>query len=369
MGKSGEPAALREVSPALSRNCDPSGGNAPMESQDTSQSHPPDPCADRMGRHSLPGSAVRPAYASTQGSAVFGRSPLDDRKTSPVASHRFVSPLVLVLGIALAVTQLLPAQEIGGKAPKRIVSLSPSNTEILFAVGAGQEVVGVTTNDDYPEAVSSIAKVGPFDDINIERVVALEPDLVFASNIQIARVVPALRRLGLRVLVVDPATVDGVLAAIDTVGSAVGRKKAASSLVTSLRSQLDSLAAKTAGLTHPRVFWELSPDLWTAGPGSYVDDLIRLAGGVNIVGRAKAPWLQISSEAVVAADPQVVILSDAGYGASPESVARRPGWSSIAAVKSGRVIPVLNEDIVSRPGPRVVEALKWVAKVLHPGAF
>ncbi len=230
-------------------------------------------------------------------------------------------------------------------------------------------MVGVTANDDFPPEVVSIPKVGGFDDVSIERVVALKPDLVLASNIHISRVVPALRRLGIRVLVVDPQTVDQVLDAIVAVGDAVGRHEAAYALAARLRKDIEAIHHRTAALPHPRVFWELSPDLWTAGPGSYIDDLIRIAGGQNIAADAPAPWIQVSNEAIVAKDPQVVILSDQGYGASPESVAARPGWRSVSAVRAQNIFPVENEDVLSRPGPRVLEALRWVARTIHPGEF
>ncbi|HUX13554.1 MAG TPA: helical backbone metal receptor, partial [Spirochaetia bacterium] len=224
-------------------------------------------------------------------------------------------------------------------------------------------------NDDFPSEVVSIPKVGGFDNVSIEQVVALKPDLVLASNIHISSVVPALRRLGIRVLVVDPQTVNQVLDAIVVVGDSVGRHEVAYALAAKLRKEIEAIRQRTAVMSHPRVFWELSPDLWTAGPGSYIDDLIRIAGGRNVAGNARAPWIQISNESIVAENPQIVILSDQGYGASPETVAARPGWNAVSAVTSHRIVPVANEDVVSRPGPRVLDALLWVARTIHPGDF
>ena len=251
----------------------------------------------------------------------------------------------------------------------RVVSLEPSNTEIVCALGACGELVAVTSDDNYPPSVKSLPKVGSFGSIDLERVVAVQPQLVLAGLGEAARVAPALKSLGIPVLIVEPTDLDGIYRSILQIGAALGRKSAADALVGEIRQQVATVVAKVSGLPKRRVFWELSSSLWTAGPGSYIDELIALAGGVNIAASAGAPWLQLSDEEVIAKNPQVIFLADEGFGANPATIAQRPGWASLRAVRDGRVIPVSNIDLVSRPGPRVAQALRYIAEEIHPEAF
>ncbi len=255
--------------------------------------------------------------------------------------------------------------------PQAIVSLAPSNTEILFALGLGDRVVGVTEFCNYPPEAQEKPKVGGFSDVNTEKVVELAPDLILATSLHLSEVVPALEKLGLTVVVIDPPDVPAVLEGIKLVGKITGREEEAKALTAAMRKRIDAVAKAVEGREKPRVFWELSSDLWTAGPGSFINDLIERAGGENIAAEAEAPWVQLSSEAIVAADPEVIFLADHPFGESAETVAARPGWSEISAVVNDRIIELSQEeiDITSRPGPRIVDALEMVAKVLHPDAF
>lgn len=257
----------------------------------------------------------------------------------------------------------------GLQAATRIVSLAPSNTEIVYALGAGADLVADTTSGTYPPQAAALPKVGGFGSVSIERIVSFRPDLVLAGPLDEATTVPALRNLGLKVLVIDPHDLAGIYASITEIGRAVGREAEAATLVATIERQVASVVEQVRGLPRPRVYWELSGDLWTAGPGSFIDQLIRLAGGTNIAESARRPWLQLSDEAIIAENPQVIFLADGGPGITSESVATRPGWSNLAAVRAHRVIVVKNLDLVSRPGPRVGEALRYIAGVLHPRAF
>lgn len=253
--------------------------------------------------------------------------------------------------------------------PQAIVSLAPSNTEILYALGLGDKVVGVTEYCNYPPEAAEKPKVGGFSDVDTEKVTELAPDLILVANIHVTEVVPALEKLGLTVVVIDPPDIPGVLEGIRLVGKITGQEEQAESLTAGLQERIDAVAKAVEGREKPRVFWELSSDLWTAGPGSFINDLIVRAGGENIAAGAEAPWAQLSNEAIIDADPQVIFLADHPYGETVESVAARPGWGQISALVNGRIIEVEDTDIFSRPGPRVVDALELAARALHPDAF
>lgn len=253
--------------------------------------------------------------------------------------------------------------------PKAIVSLAPSITEILYALGLEDKVAGVTEFCNYPPEAQTKPKVGGFADVSIEKLLALNPDLVLVSSIHIAQVLPELEKLGLTAVVIDAHDLPQVLDSILLVGKMTGKEKEAKALVAEMQKRMDAVVKAVEGKKKPKVFWELSSDLWTVGPGSFVHDIIVRAGGENIA--TGQPYLQLTSEAVISADPEVIILADHPYGETAETVAKRPGWNKITAVKEGRIIELTQEqtDIVSRPGPRVIDALELIAKILHPDAF
>lgn len=253
--------------------------------------------------------------------------------------------------------------------PKRIVSLAPSHTETLYALGLGEQVVGVTTFCDYPEQAKSKEKVGGFSKIDLEKVVSLNPDLILATSLHAQTVAPALRERGLTVAVLEPKDIAGTLARIETVGRLTGRSAEAQAIVKQIRTRLDEIAARVGKASQkPRVFWELGPDLYSAGKGSFIDELITRAGGENVGARLTGEWPQFNLEALVGADPQVIILADHPIETAAK-VKARPGWSNITAVKEGRIIEVLDVNIVSRPGPRIAEGVEFVARALHPELF
>ena len=271
----------------------------------------------------------------------------------------------------MTITDMAGREVVIEKKPEAIVSLAPSNTEILFALGLGDKVVGVTEFCNYPPEATEKTKVGGFSDVNTEKVVELNPDLILATNLHLSEVVPALEKLGLTVVVINPPDVDGVLEAIELVGKITGQDEEAQALIKEMRSRIEAVEKAVEGREKPKVFWELSSDLWTAGPGSFIDDLITRAGGENIAASAGSEWAQLSNEVIVEANPDFIFLADHPFGESAETVAKRPGWDKISAVVNGHVIELTQEqvDIVSRPGPRVVDALEFIAKTLHPDAF
>lgn len=254
--------------------------------------------------------------------------------------------------------------------PQRIVSLAPSNTEVLYALGLGARVVGVTEFCNYPPEAKEKPKIGGFSKIDLERVVGLNPDLVLATNIHAKSVVPELEKRGITVVVVEPKNVNDVLAKITFIGKLTGASESAAKLTAQMQARIDAVTSKVATVkTKPRVFYEIDKSLYTPGPGSFIDDMIVKAGGINIAADAKGSYVRLTPEAIIAKDPEVILLGDMLFGESPDSVRARPGWANISAVKNGRIVPIPNEDVISRPGPRIVEGLELIARALYPELF
>jgi iron complex transport system substrate-binding protein len=253
--------------------------------------------------------------------------------------------------------------------PQRIISLAPSHTEILYALGLGDRVVGVTAYCNYPPEAADKPKVGEFAIIDLEQVVGLEPDLVLATSMHVAEAVPALQERGISVFVTDPQSVLEVLETIKAIGRVTGQEETAAALAAEMQERVDAVRERVEDAPPPKVFWELGPELYTAGPGSFLDDLIMMAGGENVAADADSPWPQLSVEAIILKDPEVVVLADHNYGQTAEMVGERPGWEEIKAVKEGNIIELTDDDIFSRPGPRIVEALEFLARSFHPELF
>lgn len=251
------------------------------------------------------------------------------------------------------------------KQPKRIVSLVPSNTEIAFALGLGKEVVAVTTNDDYPEQVKKLPKVGDMV-INVEKVVAQKPDLVLASSMNGKETIDKLKQAGLTVLVLDANNIKQVYESIKLVGQATSHMQEADKLVAQMEHEKQEVVQKVGQIPDAqkkKVWLEISPDLYTAGNGTFLNELITMAGGKNIAADQQG-WPQFSAEKVVQANPDVIIST---YGSTKEILAR-PAFSGVTAVKNKQVFAI-DPDILTRPGPRIVEGLKQLAMTLYPDRF
>lgn len=258
--------------------------------------------------------------------------------------------------------------------PQRIISLAPSNTEILFALGLGDRVVGVTEYCNYPEEAKAKPLVGGFRTVDVERIVALEPDLILADDIHEAKVIPALEALGLTVVALAPVTIDEVLGDLSLVGKITGKSEEAASLIASLESRVKAVTDKTDNLPvnqRPRVFYTVWHDpLMTAGSGTHFEDLIQKAGGNNVA-RDLDGYVDISLEAVIVANPEVMITG-VGHGSGDDLPFRflqdEPTLRDTDARLNNRVYQV-DADLVSRPSPRLVEALEVFAKYIHPELF
>lgn len=260
-------------------------------------------------------------------------------------------------------------------APQRVISLAPSNTEILYAVGAGSLMVGRDDFSNYPEEVVSLPTVGgSMGDYNLEQITSLQPDLVLAAEINTPEQVKALEDIGIQVYYLsNPTDLEGVFQNLLIVGELSGRQSQAAELAASLRARVETVQQKLAGISErPMVFYELDGSEpakpWTAGKGTFMDLLIQLAGGENIGASMESSWGQLSLEALLLANPDVILLGDAAYGVTVEQVAARAGWEAIKAVQNQQIVP-FNDDMASRPGPRLVDGLEILARILHPQVF
>lgn len=260
------------------------------------------------------------------------------------------------------------------RVPQRIISIAPSNTEILFALGLADRVVGVTDYDDYPPAVKEKPSVGGYTMPNIEKIVEIQPDLILVTSIHEQRIIQQLEERGLTVFALAPKTLEDVLAAITLVGEITGQKKKASELVAEMQNRIKAVTNKTEGLPQgqrPRVFYITWHDpLMAPGSGTFQDDLIAKAGGTNI-SRDLIGYVDISLEAVIAANPEVMIAG-VGHGKmvdlNLQFIETEPRLRDTSARQNNRIYEV-DGNLVSRPGPRIVEGLEELARLIHPEIF
>lgn len=291
----------------------------------------------------------------------------------------FLVILLLALSSALATSYpIVVKDELGGtltlpRAPQRIVSMIPSDTETVCALGACDRLVGVDSLSDWPESVASLPQLGNANQPDLEALVALKPDLVLTD--EYSGLAPRLRALGIPVYAGTPQTFEQALAFFGTVGRLLDRQAQAAVLTGRVQGQVAAVAAKVAGSgpagSDVSVFVELDPTPYSVGPGSYLGTLLAKAGGRTIVTASMGEYPQVDPEFVVRQDPQVVLLMDAPYGQSVAGAEARPGWSGIRAVKDGRVVALdlQQVDMLSRAGPRMGDAVVLLARLLHPGRF
>jgi iron complex transport system substrate-binding protein len=252
---------------------------------------------------------------------------------------------------------------------QRLISLSPAATEILFTLGLGELIVGDTTFCNYPEQALNVPKIGTFSEPNIEKIIFLKPDIIFATGLEQAQTVSRLEQIGLKVFVSDPKDFSKLLESITAIGALTGREKEAEVLVWSMQERVDIIRAKVGKIPldrRPKVFIEVWHDpLMTAGPGSIVDELLTSAGGINIAYDTPKPYSRFSAEAVIQRDPEVIILGYMAKGSVRDSVSKRLGWKNIKAVKHNRIVSDIDPDLIFRPGPRIVDGLEQIYKRLY----
>lgn len=259
------------------------------------------------------------------------------------------------------------------EVPQRIISFGPNITEILFALGLEEKVVGVSDFSDYPEAAKEIAKVGNAFSPSLEKIVELEPDLVL--TVEHEQLNAELEALGLTFLILEPRDIDGILDDIELVGKITDTEKAADDLVTEMRDSISRITALVEDAPEVSVFFIVDgTDLtspWTVGPTSFIHALITMAGGENIAMAAAGDWVQFSIEQVVSADPDIIIIQTMTGGiptVSKEVLEQNAAWREMTAVKEDEIY-FINGDLVSRPGPRITQGLEGLAEIIHPELF
>jgi iron complex transport system substrate-binding protein len=255
--------------------------------------------------------------------------------------------------------------------PQRIISVAPSITETLFALGLGDRVVGVSSYCKYPPEALKKEKIGGYVNPSLEKIVALKPDLVVAiAEGDLKAFVDKLAGLKIPVFIVNPADVFGVLTSIQNIGKATYSSRAAQKLTRTMEERIRAVQKKTQGRPRPRVLQVLSMDpLLSVGKGTFVDDLIRLGGGRNVAEDAAGKYPRLSMEEVLAQNPEVILL--ASMNSQDEMAEERrywQRWKTLAAARNGR-IHAIDSDLILRPSPRIVDGLEEVARAIHPGAF
>lgn len=260
------------------------------------------------------------------------------------------------------------------KYPERIVSLSPANTEILFALGLGDRIVGVTEYCTYPEAALSKDKIGGFSTINTEKIAVLNPDLLVAADGNSEETIAHLRELGYTIITVNADTIDTTLADIRLIGKAAGVDSAAEELVSSMQADLAEIAEKTKGAEKPTILHCMWTDpLWVSGSGTFQDEMISAAGGVNAAA-AEGGWVALTMEKFLTMNPDIIVVdSGDGMGVGTDDALKNfflkdSRMQSLSAVQNERVY-VVNADIIDRGGPRIVEGVEALAEIAHPDIF
>jgi len=256
------------------------------------------------------------------------------------------------------------------KQVTRLVTLAPNLTEIVFAIGAGDRVVGNTTYCDYPAAAKQVAKVGDTLQPSVERIIALHPQLILVSTAsQLEAFTRQLDAQGIAVYVTDPRDLEGMLRSISALGDLLNESEAATRLVKDLRTRIAATETRVKDTKPVTVFYQLSPEpLYTAGRDSFVTDLIRRAGGLSVTRDVPGAWPRYSAESAIAAQPEAIIMATAESMGGSSNAGVAAALSKSPAAAAGRVYKI-NGDYLSRPGPRLVDGLEQIARALHPDAF
>jgi iron complex transport system substrate-binding protein len=315
---------------------------------------------------------------ASHGYSSSPRAPLSPR----LASRRPPCPERLCLRAAAAFPVSLTddaGREVSFEtSPQRIVSLAPSNTEIVCALDACDRIVGVTDFDDYPAEVAEVEKIVIQTQVDLERLVAAEPDLVLAAGNELtpSSVIEQIDELGIPILVLYPESLDEVYGDIELVAAALDRRAEADLLIEDLRRRVATVVEAVSGAEAPRTLYEVFHSegvTYTAGERSFLASLLELAGADPVTGDAEGV---MEAEELIAADPELILLGTASYDssiatpeASLEVVRARPGWGELTAVRDANVVPYLEDIVTTRPGPRIVDGLEALARAIHPDRF
>jgi iron complex transport system substrate-binding protein len=290
-------------------------------------------------------------------------SPTSSSKADPVPS--FPVTVVDMLGRTVVIKKL----------PQRIVSLAPSNTELLFSLNLDDRIVGVTDYCDYPESAKTKPRVASYNTPNMEKITSIEPDLIIAESIHEKTALPALEKLGFTVVVLKATSINGILDNIELVGKITGKTQKAASLISDIKTKIDSVTSRMKTLdsgSKPRLLYVIwSQPLWSMGSKTFTNDLFTAAGAVNIFTSEFEGSRIVSLESVITANPQIIIVS--GMGTSGEktfsAIKNEPRLQVTDAIKNNRIYRISNSNIIERPGPRIVDGLQELSKLIHPEIF
>jgi iron complex transport system substrate-binding protein len=255
--------------------------------------------------------------------------------------------------------------------PKRIVSLAPNITEILFSLGLDEEIVGISIHCNFPEKAKSKVRVGSYISLDFEKITFLKPDLVIATGAGNTReMVDRLEKLGFPTYVIFPKNFNDVLKSIDHLGQVAGREKEAMGIIQGMKQRSQRMIELTQGLSRPKVFLQIGEaPIVTVGKGSFADDLIYLAGGENIAGKEKQMYPRLGMEEILERSPEVILVSSMNpKGDYQRGLQEWSRWKMIPAVKNGRV-HLIDSDLIDRPSPRIIDGLEEIARILHPEKF
>ncbi|OGP89229.1 MAG: hypothetical protein A2157_12100 [Deltaproteobacteria bacterium RBG_16_47_11] len=255
--------------------------------------------------------------------------------------------------------------------PKRIVSLAPNITEILFGLGLDEEIVGVSIHCNFPEKANTKVRIGSYIRLDFEKIISLTPDLIIATGAGNTRgMVDRLEQLGFPTYVIHPKNFKDILESIIHIGQVVNREKKARVIIEGMRERSQRVIELTKDLPRPKVFVQIGDaPLVTVGKGSFADDLIRLAGGENIAGKEKEVYPRFGMEEILKRSPEVIVISSMNPEGDYQKILQEWNrWKTIPAVKNGR-IHLIDSDLIDRPSPRIIDGLEGLAGMLHPEGF
>jgi len=299
--------------------------------------------------------------------------------TGVIVWQQFYKPEKAITGPISVIDDMGRNVTITGYPPERIVCLSPSCTEIIFALNLETKLVGVDNYAYYPPEIQekidslNITKVGQYATISIETIVALQPDLVIAAMEVQYTIVESLDGIGQPVMAICPEKFDDVLADISLVGEATGQIDEAEALVADMQERAQEIADKTQGASRPRVYIEFAFNggYRTFGSGSFADEIIYKAGGKNVFADSASAYMATSTEEVIVSNPEIIIIAKGAMseacGLSPETIKNRPGWNAIYAVKNNQIYEI--DERLLLPSPAMIDCLESIAEIMHPELF
>jgi iron complex transport system substrate-binding protein len=255
--------------------------------------------------------------------------------------------------------------------PKRIVSLAPNITEILFSLGLDEEIVGVSIHCNFPEKAKTKVRVGSYISLDYEKIISVKPDLIIGTGVGNTRdMVDRLQRLGFSTYVIYPKNLEDILNSIIHIGQVVNREKEARVIIEGMSKRSQRVIELTKDLPRPKVFVQIGDaPMVTVGKGSFTDELIRLAGGENVAGKEKEVYPRLGMEEILRRSPEVIVISSMNPEGDYQKTLRDWNrWKTIPAVKNGRV-HIIDSDLIDRPSPRIIDGLEQLARMLHPEQF